>query len=267
MTVELGPASPAVQTPAVHAPAGHSVPSGFVGFEHLPEVPSHVPAVWQSSSAVHATAMPCVQTPALQASPLKHELLSLHDVPSGSAGLEHMPVVVLHVPAAWQLSAAAHVTGLVPMQTPAVHVSVCVHALPSLHVAPSALVGFEQTPVLVLHAPTAWHVSIAVHVTGLVPVHVPAMHASVCVQALPSLQLVPSALDGFEQVPLVGSHVPTSWQASIAVHVTGFEPTQVPAMHASICVQALPSLQLVPSALTAYVQVPDEGSHDPAMWH
>jgi hypothetical protein len=34
---------------------------------------------------------------------------------------------------------------------------------------------------------------------------------SVCVQALPSLQLVPLALFGFVQVPLVASHVPTLW--------------------------------------------------------
>jgi hypothetical protein len=47
-------------------------------------------------------------------------------------------------------------------------------------------------------------------VTGLDPVHVPAMHASVCVHALPSLQAVPLAATGFEQAPVAESHVPTT---------------------------------------------------------
>ena len=47
--------------------------------------------------------------------------------------------------------------GLLPVQVPDWHVSVCVQRLPSLHVVPLALAGFEQTPVEVLHTPAAWH--------------------------------------------------------------------------------------------------------------
>jgi hypothetical protein len=58
-----------------------------------------------------------------------------------------------------------HTTGLAPVHTPAWQVSVCVHALPSLHDAPLAFEGFEQIPVEVLQTPAVWHWSSAVHVT------------------------------------------------------------------------------------------------------
>jgi hypothetical protein len=45
---------------------------------------------------------------------------------------------------------------------------------------------------------------------GLEPVHTPAMHASVWVQALPSLQLVPSCAFGCEQRPVLGLQVPAT---------------------------------------------------------
>ena len=43
-------------------------------------------------------------------------------------------------------------TGLVPVQTPAMHTSVCVQRLPSLHMVPSGRAGFEQ-PVAGLQTP------------------------------------------------------------------------------------------------------------------
>jgi hypothetical protein len=46
---------------------------------------------------------------------------------------------------------------------------------------------------------------------GLFPAHAPAWHVSVCVQAFPSLQLVPSAFAGFEQAPVAVSQTPTEW--------------------------------------------------------
>ena len=39
----------------------------------------------------------------------------------------------------------------------------------------------------------------------------PVWQVSVCVQALPSLQAEPLALAGFEQTPVVVSHVPATW--------------------------------------------------------
>jgi len=121
-----------------------------------------------------------------------------------------------------------HVTGLVPVHVPLWQVSVCVQALLSLHAVPFVATGFEQDPVLVLHVPAVWHWSLAVHVTGFAPVHVPLWQVSVCVHALPSLHAVPFVATGFEHVPLPGSQAPAVWHWSLAVHVTGFAPVQVP---------------------------------------
>src|SRR5258706_486367 len=97
-------------------------------------------------------------------------------------------------------------TGLAPEHAPLWHVSAWVHALPSLQVVPLAAGGLEQVPLAGLHVPATWHWSDAVHVTGFVPLHAPAWHVSVCVHALPSLQLVPLAAGGLEQAPLAGLH-------------------------------------------------------------
>src|SRR5439155_985463 len=114
-------------------------------------------------------------------------------------------------------------------------------ALPSLQAAPSALAGLEQTPLAGSQVPATWHWSRAVQTTGLAPVQMPAWQVSLWVQALPSVQAVPSALCGVEQVPLAGSQVPATWHWSSALQVTGFAPVQVPAWQVSVWVQALPS--------------------------
>jgi hypothetical protein len=55
---------------------------------------------------------------------------------------------------------------------------------------------------------------------GLLPVHAPDWHVSVCVQALPSLQVVPLAAVGLEHTPVEGLQVPATWHWSLAVHLT-----------------------------------------------
>ena len=85
------------------------------------------------------------------------------------------------------------------------------------------------------------------------------------VQALPSLQVLPSALAGVEQTPVAGAQVPASWQSSIARHTTGLEPTHLPAAHASLLVQAEPSLQVVPSKTGDALHLPVERSHTPTL--
>ena len=157
-----------------------------------------------------------------------------------------------------------HVTGLVPVQTPVWHVSVWVHASPSLHEVPFGAFGFEQVPVAGSHVPATWHWSLAEHVTGLVPVHVPAWHVSLCVQALPSLHEVPFGAFGFEQLPVAGLHVPATWHWSLVEHVTGLEPVHVPDSQVSVWVHALPSLHEVPFGAFGFEQVPVAGLHVPA---
>jgi hypothetical protein len=49
-----------------------------------------------------------------------------------------------------------------------------------------------------------------VQLTELDPTHTPAWQLSDCVQALPSVQVDPFALGGFEQMPVAVSHTPTS---------------------------------------------------------
>src|SRR2546428_345644 len=137
-----------------------------------------------------------------------------------------MPVATSQTPATWHWSSAVQATGLAPVHAPLWQVSVCVHALPSLHAEPLALAGFEQVPVPVSRVPATWHWSEAVQTTGLLPVHAPLWQVSLCVHALPSVHADPSALLGFEQVPVAGLQVPATWHWSEADQTTGLLPAQ-----------------------------------------
>jgi hypothetical protein len=88
------------------------------------------------------------------------------------------------------------------------------------------------------------------------PEQLPLWQASAVVQALPSLQVVPSVLLGFEQLPFAGSHVPAVWHWSCAVQVTGLLPLQTPVWQVSVFVQALPSSQVAPFALLGFEHWP-----------
>jgi len=99
-----------------------------------------------------------------------------------------------------------------------------------------------------------------------VPEHVPVLlQTSPTVVALPSLQALPAALTGLEQVPVEELQVPAVWHWSEAVQVTGLEPKQVPLWQVSVRVQALLSLQAVPLALAGLEQVPVDGLQEPAV--
>jgi hypothetical protein len=71
------------------------------------------------------------------------------------------------------MPAGAHTTGLLPVHTPLWQLSACVQAFPSLHAAPFALSGYEQTPLTGLQVPTLWHSPGAAHATGLSPTQAP----------------------------------------------------------------------------------------------
>jgi hypothetical protein len=228
---------------------------------------SQVPATWHWSLAEQLTGLAPVQAPAWHVSTWVQAFPSLHAVPSVAAGFEHAPVLGLQLPTTWHSSEAVHVTGLAPAQLPAWQVSTWVQALPSLHAVPSGLDGLEHAPVEGSHAPAVWHWSLAEQVTGVVPMHVPATQASVCVQALPSLHAVPSAAAGLEHVPVEGLHVPAAWHWSEALHATGFAPAQAPAWHVSVSVQASPSLHDEPSVFAGFEHTPVLGLHVPAEWH
>jgi hypothetical protein len=107
-----------------------------------------------------------VHAPAWQVSTCVQAFPSLHAVPSGfgDGGLQS-PETGSHVGALLQASPAPHKTGSLPWHTPAMQVSVCVHAVPSLQAVPSGRGGFEQRPVAESHTPLAWQSSVGAQTT------------------------------------------------------------------------------------------------------
>ena len=129
---------------------------------------------WQESAGGgQLTGFSLMHAPDWQASVCVQKLPSSHGLPSVFEGLLQTPVDALHVPAVWHWSCAVQTTGFEPVHASAMHWSVCVQRLPSLHGAPSGLLGFEQVPVAALQVPAVWHWSCAVQLTGFEPVHVP----------------------------------------------------------------------------------------------
>ena len=129
------------------------------------------------------------------------------------------------------------------MQTPAWHVSDCVHALPSLQIVPFAATGFEHWPVAGLHVPAVWHWSCAAHVTGLPPVQTPAWHVSLCVHALPSLHAVPVSR---AQVPSTAAPAATEQASHAPALQAALQQTpsaQKPLSHSAPPAQGLPLLR------------------------
>jgi len=79
------------------------------------------------------------------------------------------------------------------------------------------------------------------------------------VQALPSLQAVPSTFAGFVHTPVAGLQMPATWHWSDGAQMTGAPTWHCPApSQVSAPLQALPSLQLVPVGLDVWTQAPVE---------
>jgi hypothetical protein len=130
-------------------------------------------------------------------------------VPSVAFGFEQLPVLGSHVPATWHWSSAEQVLPVPLVHEPLWHVSFSVHALPSLQLESSLLLGFEHCPFAGSQVPATWHWSSAEQVTLLPPVHEPLWQVSVCVTvavvAAQALSLMIRAC------PLAGSQVPATW--------------------------------------------------------
>src|SRR3989442_933192 len=135
-------------------------------------------------------------------------------MPSALVGVEQVPVAGSHVPATWHWSRAVQVTGSLGPQQPPFWEAVWVEAaLPTAAARPAAVVGVEAVPVAGHHLPARgrwWGGGQVVRVSGLLPPQLAFWQVSVGVQGLPSLHAVPSAVLGFEQVPVAGSHVPAT---------------------------------------------------------
>jgi hypothetical protein len=78
--------------------------------------------------------------------------------------------------------------------------------VPLVQGVPSGFGGLLHIPVVESQVPASWHSS-AMHSIG-VPVQLPVVHESICVQGSLSSQLVPSGAAGFEHMPVVASHTP-----------------------------------------------------------
>jgi hypothetical protein len=204
------PSSSEMDCPGTHAPerqmslvvhrsfALQGVLSGAGEPAHVPVAGLQVPATWHAPAAVQVTGLPAEHTPAWHESPCVQRLPSLQGVPSGAAGLEHVPVVGSQAPATWHWSGGAQVTGFEPVHDPLAQANDWKHALFPVHAVPSGAVGLEHWPVAGLQVPAWWHGSLAVHVTWLPAVQTPDWHVSFRSQPFPSLQAVPFAATGFE---------------------------------------------------------------------
>jgi hypothetical protein len=116
---------------------------------------------------VAATQVSTVQTfPSLQFGggpptqfPPEQTSLVVHALPSSHAMVFDtctQPVVGAHESSVHTLESLQFRTP-VGWQSPVAQASPVVQALPSLQDVPSVFVGFEHTPVVVSHVPTAWH--------------------------------------------------------------------------------------------------------------
>ena len=186
-----------------------------------------------------------------------HASPSSHVVPSVTLTCEHVPPLQLSVVQtllSLQSSAA-------PPHTPAVQESAVVHASPSSHVVPSVTATCEHVPPLQLSVVQAL---LSLQSIGLLPTHAPDWQLSVCVQASPSSQVVPSATLTCEHVPPLQLSVV---QALLSLQSIGLLPTQAPDWQLSVCVHASPSSQVVPSSAAGFEHRPVPGSQIPATWH
>src|SRR5205823_1998938 len=128
-------------------------PSGLAGFEQVPVAWSHVPGLWHWSSAVQTFAVPPVHVPPWEVSRVVQAFPSVHALPSGLAGFEHVPVAALHVPGLWHWSGVVQTTAFPPVHVPPCQASVGLRAFPSWHAVPSGFAGFEHVPVASFHVP------------------------------------------------------------------------------------------------------------------
>jgi len=79
--------SPRVQ----RLPSSQLVPSSLGGLLHCPVAESQAPGRWHWSEAWHTTAVPAVQLPPWQVSPVVQGLPASHAVPLALAGLVQAP--------------------------------------------------------------------------------------------------------------------------------------------------------------------------------
>lgn len=228
-----------VSTGVQYRPSLHPVPAATATFLQPPTA--------SQVSLVHglASSQPCPapeHTPLWHLSPVVQSLPSLHAVLSATAAWEHpLTPQVSDVHGFWSLQLRVPAPTQVPLP---LQVSTVVQMLLSLQ-------GWPLVMLVKVHPPCGLHVSV-VHTrlslhTRPTPEQTPDAQASFWVQALPSLQPVPSPAEvktqpvALLQVSTVHGLLSLHWRVPL--------PTQVPvALHASVGVHKAPSLQAVPTS-------------------
>ncbi len=225
---------PAVQlTPTHFSPSVHGLPSSQLA----------VLAVWMQPdlgpqlSSVHAKPSSQLVVPLAVHLPSWHASPLVHASPSLQAALTGVAVQPL---AGSQASAvqgllSSQLTALPPVHTPLLHASPLVHVLPSSQVAVPP--GLWTQPSLPSQL-SKLHGSLSLQSTAAPPTHTPLLHTSPWVQAVPSLQSLPLAV---WLQPLKGAQ-PSSVQGLVSSQLGVPLPVQLPPLHTSVVVQALPSL-------------------------
>jgi hypothetical protein len=169
------------------------------------------------------------QEPPAQASDTVQGLPSSQDPATGV----NLQPVNWSQPSLVQTLPSEQVGGAPPTQEPPVHLSLVVHALPSLHAFVFG-VNLQPPPA---SQPSSVHGLLSLHWMVPVPVHAPPEHLSLFVQALPSSQV--TEFGTFRQ-PSAASHESSvhGLKSSQSVSVP---PPQLPLRQISASVQASPS--------------------------
>ena len=236
--------------------------------EHVPS-PLHVPACWHWSRR-RAGAMPSPRNvPPVHTSRSGHTRCRRcrpcrRTWPRTSTSRRR-----LHVPACWwHWSGAAQVYARRPAaRPPGAHV---VLGTRGAVVADRAVgLGRERAhPVAGLHVPAPGGTGPGAAQVAAVPPHVPPVHTSFWVHAVPSLQTV-AVLDlaANEHVRRRRCTSPPGWHLVRRRAGVRRPAARPPGARTSFWVHAVPSLQPVPSDLLGLVQDPLAGLHRPATWH
>jgi hypothetical protein len=204
-----------VSGPVQALPSSQPVPFGrFAPPSHWPFAGLQLLAAWQAIPTAHVRVGPIMHTPFWQLSVVHRLLSTLQAVPLVLLIRVHIPVAASQLPAIWQAvsgQGTAPAPTHMPAWAPPPQLSVGVQALPSLQLVPGSLFGTLHTPSAGSQAAGSWHwPPPPVHETA-VPAQAPARQASAFVQRFMSLQVLPSALGGLVQRPVVRSQVPASW--------------------------------------------------------
>ncbi len=243
-------ASPVVQT----KPSSHGEPSGSLTMSHMPPSADTQKSVVHGLPSLQTLAVP-VHLPLWQASLRVQLSPSSQMLPLARGVKTQLPLVASQVSVVHALL-SLQVAGE-PAQTPAVHLSLAVHDLPSSQVVPSVTLVNTQLPVV------ASQVSLVQPLLSVqtlaVPPHLPLVQASLRVQARPSLQAVPLVTLVYTHAPVVVSQLSVV-QALLSVQVLAV-PLHLPVVQMSGLVQALLSLHELPSVTLLNTHLPVLVSH------